>query len=402
MNPEVAVLGAILLTNGACLDDLTLTPDDFASARFARAFGVLSKMRSQGDGVDVITFSNKCPEFITESHQWVTETPTASNVNYYAKLVSEAATRRRMALAGTLILEAAQEQEISHLAEFSRKTVDDALGKQISSVKFLSDEIDATIDSLGHKAKVYSSGWSKLDECIGGFRPGALYLVAARPAVGKTVIGLQLAVHMAKFGAVAFSSLEMSREELHKRIIAQVAEVPMGELTAHELSTISDQSLARKIAGIRLPISIDDRSGVTVQEIRTHARSVNRIQPLSAVVVDYLGLIADRSGKERSKYEVVTEISQQLKILARTLKVPVIALAQLNRAVEGRKDGKPILSDLRDSGSLEQDADVVILLSRDVNGVSKKKEITLDVAKNRHGATGLVHLEFQGEFARAI
>lgn len=392
---EVAVIGSILLTNGKCLDDLSLSPNDFLSVKLAEVFALMQEMKTAGEGIDVVTVGQKMPSVMVDLHEWVSATPTASNVDFYASAVAEAATRRRLVQASHGIIAGAEEMKADQLVDYARKQIDDALGSQVASVSFTSDDIMRTIDLLGHKAPVFASGWSGLNNLIGGFRPGGLYIIAARPAVGKTVIGMQIAEALAKTGAVAFNSLEMSKSELHKRLIASVLSVPMDELTAHQLSTVSDIKIAKNLDKLRLPISFDDRAGISVQEIRTHARSVARKMSLAGVVVDYIGLITDKSGRERSRYESVTEVSQQLKVLARDLNVPVVALAQLNRNVEGRKDGKPMMADLRDSGSLEQDADVVILLHREGD------KINLDVAKNRHGQTGIVTLNFEGDYSRA-
>lgn len=392
---EVAVIGSILLTNGRCLDDLSLSPNDFLSVKLAEVFALMQEMKTAGEGIDVVTVGQKMPSVMVDLHEWVSATPTASNVDFYASAVAEAATRRRLVQASHGIIAGAEEMKSDQLVDYARKQIDDALGSQVASVSFTSDDIMKTIDLLGHKAPVFASGWSGLNNLIGGFRPGGLYIIAARPAVGKTVIGMQIAEALAKTGAVAFNSLEMSKSELHKRLIASVLSVPMDELTAHQLSTVSDIKIAKNLDKLRLPISFDDRAGISVQEIRTHARSVSRKMSLAGVVVDYIGLITDKSGRERSRYESVTEVSQQLKVLARDLNVPVVALAQLNRNVEGRKDGKPMMADLRDSGSLEQDADVVILLHREGD------KINLDVAKNRHGQTGIVTLNFEGDYSRA-
>lgn len=392
---EVAVIGSILLTNGRCLDDLSLSPNDFLSVKLAEVFALMQEMKTAGEGIDVVTVGQKMPSVMVDLHEWVSATPTASNVDFYASAVAEAATRRRLVQASHGIIAGAEEMKADQLVDYARKQIDDALGSQVASVSFTSDDIMRTIDLLGHKAPVFASGWSGLNNLIGGFRPGGLYIIAARPAVGKTVIGMQIAEALAKTGAVAFNSLEMSKSELHKRLIASVLSVPMDELTAHQLSTVSDIKIAKNLDKLRLPISFDDRAGISVQEIRTHARSVARKMSLAGVVVDYIGLITDKSGRERSRYESVTEVSQQLKVLARDLNVPVVALAQLNRNVEGRKDGKPMMADLRDSGSLEQDADVVILLHREGD------KINLDVAKNRHGQTGIVTLNFEGDYSRA-
>ena len=394
-NHEVAVIGSVLLTNGRCLDDLSLVPGDFLSVKLADVFKLMLEMKTAGEGIDVITVGQKLPSLAVELHEWVSATPTASNVDFYASAVAEAATRRRLVIASHGIIASADEMKSQQLVDYARKQIDDALGSQVASVSFTSDDIMGTIDLLGHKAPVYDTPWRALDAIIGGFRPGGLYIIAARPAVGKTVIGMQIAEKLAHAGAVAFNSLEMSKSELHKRLISAVAEVPMDELTAHALSKASDMRIAKNLDKLKLPISFDDRAGISVQEIRTHSRSVARKMSLAGVVVDYIGLIGDKSGRERSRYESVTEVSQQLKVLARDLNAPVVALAQLNRNVEGRKDGKPMMADLRDSGSLEQDADVVILLHREGN------KINLDVAKNRHGQTGIVTLTFEGDYSRA-
>ena len=335
-----------------------------------------------------------------EISEAISFTPTAANGAFYAEAVQEDALRRRLGNVSESIRVMAIDKESKVVPDEVRKVIDDALGAMVQNVTFMAQDIGSTIDGLGTKIQSYPSPWTRLNQVIGGFRPGALYLVAARPGVGKTVIGLQIAQFLSQSGAVAFSSLEMSKEELHKRIIAQTANVHMAELTGQQpFSELSRTRVAKAQSKMSLPISIDDRAGVSIQDIRTFARSVSHQMPLKAVVVDYVGLISDHTGRDKSRYELVTHISQQLKIMARDLNVPVIALAQLNREVENRKDNKPMLSDLRDSGSLEQDADVVILLRRDL--VGNKNTITLDVAKNRHGETKTLDLGFQGEFSRA-
>ena len=392
---EKSVIGSVLLTNGKCLDDLNLKADDFFEYKLGEIYATMLQMKAEGLGIDVITVGQRIPKYSADLHEYTSFTPTAANVDYYAQVVADASTRRRLVSASHNIIQATEDNGPDSLVEFARKAIDDALGARVASVSFMQEDIFETIDLLGKKAPVFESPWPWLDKVIGGFRPGALYIVAARPAVGKTVIGLQIAEKLSHVGAVAFNSLEMSKSELHKRLIASVCEIDMEELAAHSLSMVSDTRLAKNREKLRLPISFDDRAGISVADIRLHARSVARKKPLSGIVVDYIGLIGDKTGKDRSRYEAVTEVSQQLKVMARDLNVPVIALAQLNRNVEGRKDGKPMMADLRDSGSLEQDADVVILLHREQN------KINLDVAKNRHGQTGLVSLKFEGEYSRA-
>ena len=400
MNAEQALIGSILLSNGRVLDSLTLRPEDFLSAIGEQVFRQAQEMHRRGQGIDVITVSEALPQFAVHLHQAMSDTPTASNADYYADIIAQAAIRRRLAAAASNIQAVASEPTSKLVLDDVRKQIDDALGSVTGSVTFMGDEIHETVAQIGQKAQFLESPWKNLNAIIGGFRPGGLYIVAARPGVGKTVIGLQLALHLAEQGSVAFSSLEMSRQELHKRTIAQTLDIHMAELSGQDpLAVVSQNRIKAAQDKLALPLAIDDRAGVSVYDIRAFARSVHHRKPLAAVVVDYVGLIQDSANGNRSRYETVTFISQQLKVLARDLNVPVIALAQLNRDVENRKEQKPLLSDLRDSGSLEQDADVVILLKRDL--LADKNKISLDVAKNRHGETKTFDLGFQGEFSRA-
>lgn len=400
MNAEQALIGAVLISNGRVLDTLSLRPEDFGSVVGEQIYRKALELHRAGKGIDVITMGEALPHLVVQLHEAMSVTPTAANADYYAEAVAEAAMRRRLASAAATVSAQASDVESRLIPDEVRKTIDDALGSVTGSVTFMADEIDSTISQLGTVPQFKSTPWTNLNTIIGGFRPGALYLIAARPGVGKTVIGLQLALHLAKQGSVAFSSLEMSREELHKRVVAQTFGIHMAELSGQDpLAKMSAHQIQVGMDKLDLPLAIDDRAGVSVYDIRAFARSVHHRKPLAAIVVDYVGLIHDPSGKDRSRYEAVTFISQQLKVMARDLNVPVIALAQLNREVENRKEQKPLLSDLRDSGSLEQDADVVILLRRDL--VNDRNKISLDVAKNRHGETKTFDLGFQGEFSRA-
>jgi replicative DNA helicase len=365
-NPEAekAVVGGILVSNGECLDDLTIQPDDFQDGRLGKLFAIARKMRLNGEGIDAITISAH-PDFSNvkiESYdlfRLTDSTINAGNINYYGTLVQEASVRRKMIIASTSIIQDANSLEFAHLTETSRKRIDDALGVEGQAITFITDEIHETIDSMQKPSMAYPTPWALLTKAIGGFRAGSLYTIGARPGKGKTSIGLQCAMTLSRDGAVAFSSLEMSRSELHKRVI-----------------------------------SIGDRAEVSIHDIRTFARSVNRTMPLRGVIVDYLQLMSSRDSRPR--HEIVAEMSRQLKILARDLKVPVIALSQLNRNAESRSDKRPSLADLRESGAIEQDSDVVILLHQEDD------LILLDIAKNRQGPPALVKLRWEGEFARAV
>lgn len=396
---EKAVVGGVLVTNGDCLDDLTLHPDDFQDMRLAKLFALARKMRLNGEAVDAITMSAH-PEFLeikihtADLFKLTDYTINTGNVEYYANLVHEASVRRKMIDASSTIIQDANTLDFAFLTETARKRIDDALGVQRQAVSFIGDEIAHTIDSMQQPSKAYPTPWALLTKAIGGFRAGSLYTIGARPGKGKTSIGLQCAMTLSRDGAVAFASLEMGRAELHKRIISIGASIPMDSTMNNTLTKSEWERLARFKEEIRPNISIDDRAEVSIHDIRTFARSVHRVMPLRGVIVDYLQLMSSKDNRPR--HEIVAEMSRQLKILARDLEVPVIALSQLNRNAESRSDKRPSLADLRESGAIEQDSDVVILLHQEDD------LILLDIAKNRQGPPALVKLRWEGEYARAV
>lgn len=399
VNAEKALLGAVLL-DYKILEDITLTPDDFYDNKYARLFRVMRHKFVNGEAVDVLTvaadvgFQEIKTLDLTHLHELMTMTPTAANATFYAGIIYESAVRRRVHDAALTIMDDTKKVEFSFLTETARGKIDSALGIRANSVSFIGDEIGDTIDSMSLPSKAFPTPWAVLTKAIGGFRSGSLYTIGARPGKGKTSIGLQCAMVLSREGAVAFSSLEMRRQELHKRIISIGASIPMDSTMNNRLSEVEWDRVSRLNAEIKPNIAIDDRAEVSVHDIRAFARSVHRVMPLSGVVVDYLQLMSSRDNRPR--HEIVAEMSRQLKILARDLDVPVIALSQLNRNSEARGDKRPSLSDLRESGAIEQDSDVVILLHQEDD------TLILDVAKNRQGPPSLVRLKWQGEFARAV
>jgi replicative DNA helicase len=398
---EKALVAAVLQTNGRCLDDIAITPAEFFEPRLGKIYGIMLGMRKRGEPIDPVTLYENA-EFRTmpdvgptTAWQLIDNAPYSDNAEYYANLISQAAVRRQLSYAGQAIIEDAGKADYAYLIESARKRVDDALGIAKSPVRFIYDEIDETIESLTRPSEAMKTPWLGLTSAIGGWRRGALYIIGARPGKGKTSIGLQAAIELSKYGSVALSSLEMRREEIHKRIMATQASIPMDALMNNKMTERDWEKWAILRNQINPAIAIDDRAEVSVQDIRVHARTVNRERPLSGIVVDYLQLMTTRDSRPR--HEVVADFSRQLKIMARDLNVPVIALSQLNRAAEARLDKRPSLGDLRESGAIEQDADVVILLHIDEN-----ETMTLDVAKNRHGAQALVKLRWEGQYARAV
>lgn len=397
---ERAVLGSIFLSGGKAFDDLTLQADDFAEPRLAAIYQLARRMYLNGEPVDTLTFTSHV-EFLSmkvlkaaDIHELTTWTPTAANVEFYAAIVYECAVRRRVMHTASEIASAARTLDFAYLTETSRQKLDLALGIKQNFIRFISDEIMETIESMDQPTKTRPTPWALLTKAIGGFRNGSLYTIGARPAIGKTSIGLQCALELARHGSVAFSSLEMRRQELHKRIISINASVPMESTMNNQMTAGDWENVARYQDEIKPNIAIDDRPEVSVHDIRAFARSVNRVMPLSGIVIDYLQLMSSKD--KRPRHEIVAEMSRQLKILARDLDVPVIAISQLNRNSEQRADKRPSMSDLRESGAIEQDSDVVILLHQEDD------ILLLDVAKNRQGPQSLVRLKWQGTFARAI
>ena len=404
---EQSVIGSILLTNGKALDDLTLSPADFDDLQNERIYKTMLEMKSARQPIDVLTVGAALPKLASYLHDVVTATPTAASVKFYAAKVIEEATRRRLAIAGTMIHSKAQHEDLASVFDTAKKEIDDLIDRnQAVKPTYVSDELLPYLDELDKPKEYPESPWKSLNEIIAGFRPGALYIVGARPGVGKTIVGLQIAWELSKTGPVSFHSLEMGRNELYNRIIASEAEVYIGNI---EKGTLKEHDWT-KIANVRQKIqshqlAIHDKSGQNLLQIRALANSVKGTGDLKAIVVDYLGLIQDTE-RGRKRYEMITDISIGLKNLARDLNVPVIALAQLNRGPEQRKDAEPDLADLRDSGGIEQDADCVILLHRVSIAEDQydwqKSWMVMKVAKNRHGALGQVGLKFEGHLSRVV
>jgi replicative DNA helicase len=404
---EQSVIGSVLLTNGRALENLTLTAKDFDDLQHERIYQTMLEMKANRQPIDVITVGAALPKLASYLHDVVTVTPTAASVGFYANKVIEEATRRRLAIAGTMIHSKAQHEDLATVFDTAKKEIDDLIDRnQAVKPTYVADELLPYMDELD-KPKTYPvSPWPSLNEIIAGFRPGALYIIGARPGVGKTIVGLQIAWELSKTGPVSFHSLEMGRNELYNRIIASEAQVYIGNL---EKGTLKEHDWT-KIANVRPKIqshqlAIHDKSGQNLLQIRALANSVKGTGDLKAIVVDYLGLIQDTE-RGRKRYEMITDISIGLKNLARDLNVPVIALAQLNRGPEQRKDSEPDLADLRDSGGIEQDADCVILLHRVSIAEDQydwqKSWMVMKVAKNRHGALGQVGLKFEGHLSRVV
>lgn len=339
--------------------------------------------------------------YVHELHGYAS---TATNVGYYAGMVREAAQRRRLREAGAALAVMAEDAslEVSDLTDKSRQMIDGAIGLVRSKSSTSGEVLADVIANLGSEVMAMPTPWGNLTRQIQGFMPGKLYIFGARPGIGKSALALQCAEVLELGGHVGFFTLEMGKEEVTKRIISQQTDIAAtmlkGNTPLPEWAQSRVEQWAEAYTG---RILFDERGSLTIGDIRAQIRTWSREHKLSGVVVDYLQLVSGPAGQ--SRVEIVGEVSRQLKLLSREFDIPIIALSQLNRNSEQRADRRPALSDLRESGSIEQDADVVILIHREMGLTDEiSNNLELILAKNRQGATGVLDLHWQGEFIRAV
>jgi replicative DNA helicase len=395
---EKALVGACLGKPGS-VDLVGVSGEDFADPNLGEIFDAMRELTNAGKLADFITVSASLPKHHVLLAELTDYSFSGYAIEEYADIVSVAALRRRLFAASQGLANLEPAFSHSELVDRARQLIDDAVGSSKSKLRFIRDILPSLEAKLEAREMFIPSPWRDLNRAIGGFRPGAVYVVAARPGVGKTVIAAQIASTIAQHGNVSFSSLEMTETELVSRIVAERLDINVGHLNDAKLTPAEKQVLADHRHIIEaLKIAVDDRSGISPADIRQFVRTVSRQGKLAGVVVDYLQLLTSKSKMER--HNQVAEFSRQLKIIASDFRVPVIALSQLNRNVEGRAEATPRLSDLRESGAIEQDADVVLLLRRE--GFFPHEELIMDVAKNRHGETGEVRLNWDGVHSRAV
>lgn len=430
LEAEMAALGSMLLGERGVDAILSqLSEDDFYSPAHRNVYSACQAIAASGRAVDLLTLKNELAQRgILESCggtayliQLAESVPTASNASYYAGIVLDMATLRRLETAGHDIV------ALVHDPERDAETkVDDAesavfevgrrrLGRQFQTVRSLAKEFFADVDHLletGEPILGVPSGYADIDEMTTGFYEGDLVILAARPGMGKTSLALNIAVNVARLGrgAVAVFSLEMSGKQLVRRMVSTLAGVPMQALKRSDLHTRDYQRLADACEKLySLPIVIDDTSDVSALEMRGKCRRLKAEQGLSLVVVDYLQLMRG-ARKSENRTQEISDIARSLKSLAKELQVPVIALSQLNRGVEGRTDKRPQLSDIRESGSIEAEADIVAFIYREAYYRSKEEErpddpdqadvAEIKIAKHRNGPTGVRLLGYQPAYTR--
>ncbi|MDQ7877347.1 replicative DNA helicase [Microbacterium sp. QXD-8] len=416
LDAERSVLGAIMLS-GDVLDEVLVIvqPGDFYDTKHETIYAAVRHLVEQAAPTDVVAVGDELArrgEFrgaldASYLHDLTGAVPTAANGGYYGTIVHDHAMRRRLLEAASSIAEIASSggNDAADAVEIARERIDAVSTTSRPTIRPFGEHFDYFVEALEHKPRHVPTPWHDINTHLGGLRAGGLYVVGARPAQGKSIIGLQMALRLALEGPVAYCSLEMSRDDLMARQIAQLAQVPLQSLVNHDVSKTDWQRIAMVRRGIQdtpLHVSTSDEVS-TITQVRAFARSVARRAPkgqrLAGVVVDYLQLMTSGERVESRQVEVAG-FSRSLKLLAQSLGVPVIALSQLNRGATARRSPRPTLADLRESGAIEQDADAVLLLHRDEKNAPNRLEI--DIAKNRQGTNGRITLTWEGTFARVI
>ena len=420
---EKAVLGALMIDKDAYLEvGELLKPESFYEPRNQMVYAAIQRLSVDENPVDVLTVTNQLekmgnleevggPGYIAELSSRVA---SSANVEYHANVVAEKYLARQM---------------INYVGVIGKKTFDDTI-----DIKDVMDEAEAKLFELSQKntKKDYSvlapilkravktvqdahsntggitgisTGFYKLDDITCGWQNSDLVIIAGRPAMGKTAFALSLAKNIAADQNIpmAFFSLEMSSEQLANRLMANAFQIDSKKLMSGQLNREEWDRLDKCMVNLEdAPLYIDDTEGLSVMELRSKARRMVKEHGVKLIMIDYLQLMSSAAGHiSENRQQVISEISRMLKIMAKELNVPVICLSQLSRANEKRDDKRPILSDLRESGAIEQDADIVMFLYRDdyYNEESEKHNIAeCSIAKNRHGETGKVELRWMPEY----
>ncbi len=422
---EKSLLGAIMLSDDIMAEILTLLrPDDFYEVRHQIIFKSMSDLYDRHKPIDLLTLTaelraqKKLKEvggapYLTELSNFV---PATTHAKAYAEIIEKASTRRKLIKAGSNIAEKAFEDganvdELIGEAERELFEVSDKIVKSdyMPMEQLLADALERIAELRKNKGALrgLKTGFTDLDKKTAGLQKGDLVIIGARPAMGKTTFAQNLAYNIASINkrGVLFFSMEMAANEIVDRIISDIADVDNWRMRTGNLSDEEFSRVGDALGEIdELPIYIDDTSAMTIAELRNKARRAMHDHQIGVVIVDYLQLMAGSDRYAGNRVQEVTEISRGLKVLARELEIPVVALAQLSRNVTGRDDPRPVLSDLRESGSIEQDADLVMFLHRPDYYKKPEEEDTniteLLIRKHRHGAIGTIELYFDGAKSR--
>ncbi|MBR3168826.1 replicative DNA helicase [Candidatus Saccharibacteria bacterium] len=424
---EKSLLGAVMLDENILPEIMSITKaGDFYEERHQTIFGAMANLYDSHRPIDLLTLTNELKTlkklkevggaaYLTELSNFV---PVASHAKAYAEIINKAATRRRLIKAGTEIATKAYEDdaEVDDLVGRAEQELFEVSDKIVrSEYKPLSELLNDTFERIeelhNNKGALrgLKTGFRDIDKKTAGLQKGDLIIVGARPAMGKTTFAQNLAYNIASINnkGVLFFSMEMAANEIIERMISDVSGVGnwgirTGNLSEEEFAKVGDAMA--ELAEV--PIYIDDTSSMTIMELRNKARRAMHDHDIGIVIVDYLQLIQGSDRYKGQRVQEVTEISRGLKILARELSIPVVALAQLSRNVTGRENPRPVLSDLRESGSIEQDADLVMFLHRpdyykqNDDNYEETHITELLIAKHRHGEVGKIELYFHPELLR--
>ncbi len=422
---ELGVIGCVLVSEKSVAASAEIIkPDDFYFGANREIYSVVMTLFNENIPVDIVTVSDRLSQqdkldavggvvYLTAA---ATSVATTENVVYHSKIIKEKSILRRLIKSAEAISELAYDGdgEIERILERSEQMIFDvSKSREQSDIVPVSDVLMQTYQHMVENSQSVGSltgeetGFSQLDKATGGLHGGELILIAGRPAMGKSSLAVNIAEHIAisKNKTVAIFNLEMPKEQLVRRILCSQAMVDSKKMLTGDFSGEDWQSIGRVIDKVDAsPLYIDDSATVTVSEIRAKCRRLKQTKGLSLIIIDYLQLMQSGSRTE-SRQQEVAEISRSLKILAKELDVPVIALSQLSRAVETRKDRRPMLSDIRESGSIEQDCDIVMFIYRDeyYNPDTDDKNVAeCIIAKHRNGEPGTIKLGWKGQYTKFI
>lgn len=420
---EQSVLGSMLLDKDA-IPTVTeiLKSNDFYRENHREIFEALLDLFEKAEPIDLITVSERLKlrgtldsigglEYLANIAAAV---PTTANVKHYAKIVEEKSLLRNLIKSSSDIMNMGYEanEEVSYVLDQAEKNIFDIVQRR--NIKGFTPVKDVLVETFNKLEELYNNkgnitgipyGFTDLDFKTSGLHNSDLVLIAARPAMGKTAFGLNIVLHAAISAQVpvAIFNLEMSKDQLVNRMLACEAMVDSQKMRTGKLEDDDWQKIAKTLGPLsEAPIYIDDTPGVSIMDIRSKCRRLKLEKNLGLVMIDYLQLMQGR-GRNENRQQEVSEISRSLKILAKELDVPVICLSQLSRAAESRTDHRPMLSDLRESGAIEQDADIVMFLYRDdyYDPETEKKNIAeVIIAKHRNGSTGTIELAWLGQYTK--
>lgn len=421
---EQSVIGSMIMDREAIVAASELiTGEDFYNRQYGILYETMVELNDAGNPVDLVTLQNKLKEkdvppevsSLEFVRDLITAVPTSANIKYYANIVAEKATLRRLIRMNEEIANTcyAGRESLEYILEDTEKRVFQLLQRRNTDdfvpvrqiVMNAMDRIEMAAKNKGNVTGI-PTGFIDLDYRTAGFQPSDLILVAARPSMGKTAFELNLAQYMAfrKDMTVALFSLEMSKEQLVNRMFSQESGVDAQKLRTGQLNDQEWERLIESAGTIgKSHLIIDDTPGISISELRSKCRKYKLEHNMAIVMIDYLQLMTGGGSRTESRQQEISDISRSLKALARELNVPVVALSQLSRAVEQRPDHRPMLSDLRESGAIEQDADVVMFLYRDdyYNHDSPEAGISeVIIAKQRNGPIGTVKLAWLPEYTR--